>query len=66
MASKRRLRRKQCGTKRRYESHIDANEVMMQIIRSGRKRGGWLHVYKCRFCHGWHFGHAMGGRQGAT
>lgn len=64
MASKRRLRRKQCGHKRRYENHDQATVAMHQIIQAGKKRGGWLRVYRCRFCNGYHFGHAM--KQGVS
>lgn len=37
---------------------------MKKVIFSGNKRGGWLHVYLCRFCKGYHFGHAI--KQGAN
>jgi hypothetical protein len=58
MASKRRKRRKSCSGKRRYESSADARTAMIQVIHAGRSRGGFLHVYRCRFCGGYHFGHA--------
>lgn len=64
MASKRRIRRKQCGRKMRFDSHDLAAAAMFKLIVSGKKNGGWLHVYKCRFCHGYHFGHAM--KQGVS
>lgn len=58
MASKRRVRRKQCSGKMRYISSKAARDVMIQVIRAGRDRGGNLHVYRCTFCGGYHFGHA--------
>lgn len=60
MASKRHIRRKQCGGKKRFESHGEAHGIMHSLISSGNKRGGWLHVYFCKFCKGYHFGHAPG------
>lgn len=58
MASKRRIRRRQCGGKRRHETAAAAEKAMRSVIFSGYRRGGWLQVYKCRFCNGYHFGHA--------
>lgn len=57
MASKRRLRRRQCGSKVRYPTREMAKDAMCSVIRNGRKHGGWLHVYPCRFCGGFHYGH---------
>ncbi|MDA8428928.1 MAG: hypothetical protein M0T70_06695 [Geobacteraceae bacterium] len=65
MASKRNIRRRQCGRKMRFESHDLAMNAMYSVIRAGKKRGGFLHVYRCRFCSGYHFGHAVGKQQGA-
>lgn len=64
MASKRRVRRRQCGRKQRFESHTQAMDAMHSVIRAGKTRGGWLHIYHCRFCNGYHFGHAI--KQGAN
>lgn len=58
MASKRRIRRRQCSNKKRFATHVLASEAMHSLIHSGKKRGGWLHIYSCKFCKGWHFGHA--------
>lgn len=63
MASKRRVRRKQCERKQRFACHDDANTAMRSVIFSGKKNGGWLHIYKCRFCRGYHFGHTKGSSQ---
>lgn len=60
MASKRHIRRKQCESKRRFPDHDSANSAMRLLIFSGKKNGGYLHVYKCCFCRGYHFGHAPG------
>jgi len=57
MASKRRIRRKSCRGKQRFPTHLDASNAMHRLIRTGDKRGGWLRVYKCKFCGGHHYGH---------
>lgn len=59
MASKRHIRRRQCGRKRRYQSPDQATAAMHAVIRAKKTRGGFLHVYCCRFCRGYHFGHAI-------
>jgi hypothetical protein len=64
MASKRHQRRKQCGRKRRFSSHQLAADAMHALIRSGKKHG-YLNIYSCQFCNGWHFGHAIGQQKGA-
>lgn len=58
MASKRRIRRRQCSGKKRFKTSGEAHGTMYSLIQSGNKRGGWLHVCFCKFCHGYHFGHA--------
>jgi len=65
MASKRRIRRKQCGSKRRFETRYLAMDCMHSLIRAGKTRGGYLQVYICKFCGGFHFGHAIGKQKGA-
>lgn len=65
MASKRRIRRKQCGRKMRFKTYDLAANVMYSLIRSDKMRGGFLQVYGCRFCGGFHFGHAVGKQKGA-
>ena len=53
MASKRRIRRKQCSGKRRYGSLADA-----QVFCNFKwKRGIHLRPYTCGFCKGIHIGH---------
>lgn len=51
MASKRRLRRKGCTHKVRHES-----EAFAKI--AAYKTKGRVGAYKCKFCGGWHVGHA--------
>lgn len=58
MASKRHIRRRQCENKQRFATHALADTAMKSVIFAGKKRGGWLHIYKCCFCNGYHFGHA--------
>jgi len=48
MASKRRLRRKQCATKVRYSSRKEARQAVLRPS---------LQIYKCPFCTGYHAGH---------
>lgn len=33
---------------------------MFRLIRSGLAKAGYLHVYHCSFCCGYHYGHARG------
>lgn len=58
MASKRRIRRMQCGTKVR---HPDQKSAVVSIAKLHRRRGyqGFMHAYHCRFCGGWHTGHVQ-------
>lgn len=52
MASKRKIRRKSCTRKVRYETENDAKT---EVISNSAIRG--CLVYKCRFCNGFHIGH---------
>jgi hypothetical protein len=54
MASKRRIRRKECGDKQRYSDSKQAKTAAFLI---SRKTGEKLHSYDCKFCNGWHVGH---------
>lgn len=56
MASKRRIRRKQCEGKKRYLNREDCTFAMFKV---NKKNQSWhrLNTYKCKFCKGWHFGH---------
>lgn len=58
MGSKRRLRRKECEGKIRYEKVEHAHaEVLI-----ARNKRGWhnVHAYKCPHCSGWHVGRTSG------
>ena len=57
MSSKRRIRRKQCTSKKRYPTQTDAVGEMIGIK---KRTGEKLHSYKCKFCNGWHIGHLKG------
>ena len=50
MASKRQLKRKECGDKVRYETQTLA-------VASNKRQGMETHTYKCRFGNHWHIGH---------
>jgi len=54
MASKRRVRRKQCQHKKR---HPDQQSARYHRFLLNQKDGEQMNVYKCRFCGGWHVGH---------
>lgn len=56
MASKRRIRRKKCGSKRRYLTAQDALAGMHKLHRA-KGYQGFMDVYRCEFCNGYHFGH---------
>lgn len=60
MASKRHVRRKQCGKKQRFTTRDTAKDAMYALIRKNKTGGGYLHIYPCCFCGGFHFGHAPG------
>lgn len=54
MASKRRLRRKACGSKLRHPTMPDA---MLAAKLSSKKFNQRLSAYKCQYCGGFHVGH---------
>lgn len=53
MASKRAIRRRACGQKKRYGTHAEAVTGMRWL----RARAIGMVTYSCRFCGGYHFGH---------
>lgn len=55
MASKRRIRRKACGSKRKFETEKAA---LSQALAVKRRTGTFAYVgaYKCSFCQCWHWG----------
>ena len=57
MASKRAIRRKACTGKMR---HPDADGARIALGKLFRRVGytGHMNVYRCRFCNGYHIGHA--------
>jgi hypothetical protein len=60
MASKRAMRRRICGVKRRF---VSQHLAIAAIMRLRHKRNCFLDTlqpYRCRFCHGFHFGHRPG------
>lgn len=60
MASKRRIRRKQCGSKQRHRTQAEAVSHIIGLRCKGER--GNMQAYRCGFCHGYHVGHSGGGR----
>lgn len=56
MASKRRIRRKQCDGKRRHATP-EAAAGHRRFIHATAGYSGLLNVYRCSFCGGYHVGH---------
>lgn len=54
MSSKRRIRRKSCEGKKRYDNEAEARK---QCNWFWYERDARLNVYKCKFCGGFHIGH---------
>lgn len=54
MASKRRIRRKECEGKERFSTQVDADTQSSFVYRVSGKR---LHSYRCHFCQEFHLGH---------
>lgn len=63
MASKRRLRRKACQGKVRYTCAADA-QWAMRGLHFGKGWQGYMQVYLCPFCKGYHYGHPPRRRMG--
>lgn len=58
MASKRRLRRRACGTKRKFATQALASDEIRRRIRVTKgEMGGRLAPYHCEFCGQYHIGH---------
>lgn len=60
MASKRRIRRKACGDKIRYETMQKAIDALTSAKRRGivkSRTTDHLNAYRCGFCGGYHWGH---------
>ena len=59
MSSKRRQRRRQCESKRRFETRGEAGHELVKMALRGKARPG-LHVYRCPWCGGYHLGRTDG------
>lgn len=59
MASKRRLRRKQCAGKNRHKTH-EAALIEIRMIRKRYGHQGQVNPYRCPFCGAFHIGHTPG------
>lgn len=57
MPTRKRLKARSCDRKRRYATSAEAEST----ARHRREESGELDldIYPCRFCHGWHIGHAQ-------
>ena len=58
MASKRRIRRNACGSKRRFASDAEAYRMGKIVQRRQGQRFGRVSSYRCPFCGCWHWGHS--------
>lgn len=67
MASKRRIRRKCCDGKRRYESKEEAGKALYGLVMNTKVTFREMNIYRCRFCKKYHIGHKpkkyFGGRR---
>jgi hypothetical protein len=61
MSSKRAIRRKACKGKVRHESIKEGTKAII-ALRRDKGHSGMMNCYKCKFCGGYHIGHAGGGR----
>ncbi len=57
MASKRKQRRKVCGTKVKYPTVESAKRVVFFLAKKDSSNN-YLNVYKCPFCKAYHIGHS--------
>lgn len=57
MASKRRIRRKECGDKHRHATRAEAVSHLVSLRKSGRVSGD-IHAYRCPWGDHWHVGHS--------
>lgn len=63
MSSKRRIRRKECDGKKRYDCIAAANSAAWK---ARCRTGDHIRAYKCPFGHHWHIGHASAAKQFGT
>ncbi|MFP2504460.1 hypothetical protein [Buttiauxella gaviniae] len=59
MASKRRLRRKQCDGKMQHPS-LEGAFIAIKMLHRRYGHQGQMRAYLCQFCHKFHKGHAPG------
>lgn len=59
MASKRRLRRKQCTGKNRHKDFAGAM-IEVRLIKRRYDHQGQIQPYRCQFCGMFHIGHTPG------
>lgn len=57
MASKRAIRRKSCGSKKKYSSSEEGRQAIHDLIRTTGPTS-LMQTYKCKFCKKYHIGHA--------
>ncbi|HEY0200651.1 MAG TPA: hypothetical protein VGC24_03055 [Burkholderiaceae bacterium] len=57
MSSKRRIRRKSCTGKQRFQVEAQAIAAIAALHRAKGYQGA-LAPYRCQFCNAFHFGHA--------
>ena len=55
LSSKRAIRRRACGGKKKFPTRTRAISAAVRISRQTKER---LRAYRCRFCRAWHVGHA--------
>lgn len=61
MSSKRAIRRRACTGKQRFACWEEAFVAMKALLRNKGTDGCRpMNAYRCRFCGGWHYGHAPG------
>ena len=57
MSSKRRIRRRSCTGKKRYTTAPAAQAAIISSLHPRKGCQGYMQVYRCSFCNGYHFGH---------
>jgi hypothetical protein len=57
MSSKRRIRRKCCEGKKRYDSKEEAGKDLYILVKTTSTTFKEMNIYRCRFCHKYHIGH---------
>ena len=56
VSSKRRIRRRSCTGKKRYTT-APAAQAAISSLHHRKGYQGYMQVYRCSFCNGYHFGH---------